>query len=243
MRRWPRTLATLVFAMLGLAVQAQPRLEASFRDPVQTVRPDETIEVWLSLANTGETALTFNLGSAEPPFGLPPELPLPTTGYNLGNPDLPYFQDFGSYTGISLYTFQACDDDFAPGCSPGSHSWQPSFVNNWFDVGSPYTLAAGSSQDFLLYRLVPVGGNAPAGVYQAFNIGVGMSVHGLAVDGITPLEAPVFEVGTCSNGDPGCAFTVTVVPEPASALLMLAGLLPLGVAARRRWRGPGPAPR
>lgn len=236
MSRWTHALALLALATFGTAALAQPRLEASFRDPVQTVAPDQTIEVWITLSNTGETALTFDLGATEAPFGLPEGLDLPTTGYNLGDPGQPDFLDFGSYTSITLFTYQGCGDGFSIGCAPGSHRYESVFGQGlgWFDVPAPYALAAGASQDFLLYRLVPVGGSAPAGVYQAFNIGVGMTVHGLALDGITVLEAPVFEAGTCSSGEPGCAFTVTVVPEPTSALLMLAGLLPLGLAARRR---------
>lgn len=231
-----RAITAVALALTGIgSAQALPELEVVFRDPMLTVGPSDTIEVWVTLSNVGSDALSFDTSSSEAPFGLDPAM-LPTMGNDDAGP--PNSLPFGSYDSISLFTYRYCNDEFSIGCGPGTHQFGNALPGaGWFDIDTPFELAAGASMDISLYTLVPVGGSAAPGVYSAFNMGLGLFVRGLAEDGVTALEADVFSAGTCAGSAPGCSFTVTVVPEPASALLLLAGLVPLlPLAARRRRR-------
>ncbi len=210
-------------------VEILPTLNLSFTSATATVAPTDSVPIWVTLS-VSDAPLSFDTSSGTAPFGLPASwLPAAGHNYTLGL----YDQLFGSYSHITLYTFRYCNDEVSSGCNPLIYSFGGSGgPSSWFSVEQPFTLNDGDSRDFLIHTLLPVGGAAPAGSYRIFNLGLGLTVHGLAEDGVTELEASVFETTTCWQGG-GCAFTVSVVPEPGAGWLMLAGLLPLA----RRLRG------
>lgn len=214
-----------------LAGDPPPVIELQFRTPAVTVSPTDEVPIWVTMS-VSEAPLTFDTTASEPPFGLG-SLPLPALGNNFvsGLFGVP----FASYNSLSLFIFRVCNDEVSTGCSPLIYEYTvPGDPAGWFAIEQPFELAAGSSRDFFLYSLRPVGGAAPAGSYDIFNLGLGLRVSGLAADGETSLEADVFVARTCDDSALGCAFTVTVVPEPHTAWLMLAGIVPLWMRLRRR---------
>jgi hypothetical protein len=228
--------AQLAMVMLASPALAQeqlppPSLQLSFTTPSVVVSPEDDVELWVTLS-VSEGPLTFDTSSDTAPFDLHPDL-LPLTGNNYESGQ--YDVAFGSYTSISLFTSRVCNDEVSNVCDPSIYSYTiPADPATWFSIEQPFAMAAGDSQDFLLSTLQPVGGAAPTGSYRIFNVGLGLFVNGFAEDGTTVLEAEVFSASTCFTGDPGCAFTITVVPEPNGAWLMLAGIVPIWLRLRRR---------
>jgi len=240
-RKTARTLAAASLAALcALATApaaADVGLSATFRDPTGTVGPGDVIDVWITLTSTGSDPFTFDLNE-DFPYGLAPGAE-PLVG---NNPALGLFGvPFDSYTGAGLFTFRFCEDTFEGCGTGGAYVLTTPFASPdvWFNVMSPFSLAPGATLDVLFGQLSPVGGNAAPGVYQLFNYGVGLSVTGLSLDGVT-LRADAFAVSTCAGLLPGdCSFdrtVVAVIPEPASLLLMLGGLGAVAAWTGRRQR-------
>lgn len=223
--------ALCLVATPAWAGDALPVLELQFTTSSVVVLPTEAVPLWVTLS-VSEAPLAFDTSASEAPFGLmPAQLPATGSNFSLGLFDEP----FGSYTSIGLYTFRVCNDEVSTVCTPLIYTYDvPSDPATWFEIEQPFELAAGDSRDFLLYSLLPVDGAAAAGSYRIFNVGVGLTVFGYAEDGVTPLEAEVFSSRTCAGGAGDCAFTITVVPEPRTAWLLLAGIVPVWMRLRRR---------
>lgn len=225
-------------ALPGLVRADVPILDLVFRSASVVVQPGEVVPVWVTLT-AHDAPLSFDTTSGVPPFGLDPAM-LPATGTDpaSGRSHLP----FGSYAGILLSVNRTCNDEVSLGCDPGVYEFGvPTGPGSWFDLAQPFTLEAGTSRDFLLFELLPVGGVAAPGSYRLFNVGLGLYTTGFATDGVTSIEGLVFDTMTCLGAGPECAMTVTVVPEPAAPWLMLVGLVPLWMrvrfgATRRRER-------
>lgn len=235
----PRT--QLAAALLALAAasgaQAAAELTASLRDPSGTVAANQTIELWLTLENIGDEAFTFDeWADSESNFGLPASFQLPLFGYNYATNtgDVP----FDSYDSIGRYTWRGCVGTFDPTCQGGPYEVTTPADSDatWFGMDPVFSLAPGETKDVLLYAFVPVGGVAPAGTYEAYSFGLGVTVYGRDENGAS-IEATLFEVNPC--GESGCVTfsrTVTAVPEPSSVALLLAGLLPVAAGAWKRTR-------
>ena len=239
-------LAAAVLSMVGAHAQAQvqvppvdARLSATFRDPVGTVGPTDTIEMWVTLTSVGTHAVRFDIREPDP-FGLPEGFILPAEGFEIspqnGPPEL---LPFDYYESINRYFFRFNSSDaFSAGGRQSPYQYGlPNDGRGWLDMPPLFELAAGDSMDVHLYSLTPRGGMAAPGTYQAFNVGVALAVYGYDVTGDIRLEADVFSATTCDGQvGPGCSFTrtVTAVPEPTSVAMLLAGLGVVGVAVARR---------
>lgn len=230
-------LAMVMAAMPAVADEGSvlaPSLALSFTTPSVVVSPTDEVELWVTLS-VSDGPLTFDTASSSQPFGLHPDL-LPAYGFDYSDSN-PVSTPFGSYSHIGLFTSRSCDDQVTfPNCSPEIYEFTvPAGSSTWFNSEQPFEIEAGSSRDFLLATLQPVGGAAPVGSYSIFNVGLGVIVYGLAEDGTTELEAEAFSANTsCPSDGSGCAFTITVVPEPNAAWLMLAGIVPVWLRVRRR---------
>lgn len=223
--------ALCLSASPAVAQEALPALDLQFTTDSVVVAPGDAVPLWVTLS-VSEAPLVFDDTATEPPFGLQPEQ-LPTTGNNfsLGLFDQP----FGSYERIGVFIFRLCNDEISTICSPLVYEYTVTgSPASWFAIERPFEQPEGTSRDFLLYTLQPVGGAAAPGSYRIFNVGLGLRVFGTALDGVTPLEANVFSPSTCAGGSGDCAFTITVVPEPATAWLLLAGIVPVWMRLRRR---------
>ncbi|MCC7329438.1 MAG: VPLPA-CTERM sorting domain-containing protein [Gammaproteobacteria bacterium] len=206
----------------------------TFRDPTGTVNSNEAIDVWVTLTlDSASDPLVYD--NTIDSFGGINPATFPATG-RLQVPPWSTVA-FDSYNYVGEWISRSCNDSFAaPGCGGPTSAYQwdvPPPPNGWFDWSG--TLNPGQSIDILLYQLSPIGGNAPAGTYQAFNVGLGLTVYGYndTYEGNVEAELVSFETG-CSPG--GCSFTRTVVaavPVPGALWLLGSGVAALGLIRRR----------
>ncbi len=204
----------------------------TFRDPTGTVNSNQTIDMWVTLTlDAASDPLTYD-DSIDAFGGINPAT-FPETGY-LNNPPPYDLVSFDSYDNVGPFTTRNCNDSFAaPGCGnpTSAYTWTtPPPPNNWFNWAG--TLNPGESVDILLYQLSPNGGNAPAGTYQAFDVGLGLAVYGYNDTYDDGVWAHLIEFNTeCSSG--GCSFTRTVVPVPGALWLLGSAITALGLMRRR----------
>lgn len=206
----------------------------TFRDPTGTVNSNEAIDVWVTLTlDSASDPLVYD--NTIDSFGGINPATFPATGQLQVSPygEVP----FDSYDYVSQFIRRSCNDTFAaPGCGGPTSAYQwdvPPPPNGWFDWNG--TLNPGESTDIFLYRLTPVGGNAPAGTYQAFNVGLGLTLHGHNDMYEAEVEEDLFSISTgCAPG--GCSFTrnvVAAVPVPGALWLLGSGVAALGLIRRR----------
>ena len=158
---------------------------------------------------------------------------------------------------IDTVAWIGCQGSFIP-----ANCYDPGSVYRWvFNQGSDsfgnyinghsaplnITLAPGQSHDFLLGSFMPQNGPVAPGHYTLGNAGLQFNLTGIDTNGNTVYE--YWGLGDACRDSSVCEFSrdVTAVPEPASALLMLAGLGALVAGGTRRFRDraaaaqPGPA--
>lgn len=222
--------------LLGLSAAANAAIigTLTFKDPTGTVSPDQTIDMWVTLTlDAASDPLVYDPGIDS--FGGIDQDVFPASGELQVDP---YgTATFDTYDYVSQQYWRSCNDSFTSGCSgpTSAYGWNhPTSPGGWFDWSG--TLNPGQSIDILLYQLNPIGGNAPAGTYQAFNVGLGLSVYGYnsTFDGSVAAELVDFATGCTPGGT--CSFTrnvIAAVPVPGALWLLGSAVAALGLIRRR----------
>lgn len=248
--------SALAALLISLPAQSHAVVIGSlnFITPDATVGPHDEIQIWLRLTlNPDSTPFVF---SGNPLSGFAADDP-PLNGqyYDLNNQTW-VFSTFASYTRAYLNTFYAYSGnsfvsptnskpnyrfEFWTSSEPGLPSMV--FVDN-------FTLAPGTSYDYLLGTFIPVASGAAAGTYTFYETGliaefIGFDTNGhLLMGGIDFAYGYGIQFNTCLTHDASCAFTRTVaaeaisveaisVTEPSSYITLAAGLVALSIWRRR----------
>jgi len=242
--RMLRAVAVVCMGLSGAAWAQAPwtSLSLTFLEPTGVVGPTDSIPVNLRFTNNDAT-LDFVVDNSLPNGGLDTSF-LPTTGqyFDASDPTCPggyCYQPFDRYTDFSLTIGFGCSGTFtAPGMCTNGPPYTFEFAANPFN-SLPFTLAAGSSTDYLFGTFVPSSGPVAAGTYEFYRSVVWLNVGGYDVAGHA-LSAVVFPALTCT-GDSAAACAsvgyfsrVVAVPEPGTYALMGLGFGLLGWRLRRR---------
>jgi hypothetical protein len=241
-----RAAVALISVLLSASAMAQARLaslELAFTQPTGTALATDPIPVYVSLTNTDPTR-AFVVNDYEPLSGLNPA-DVPTTMLVSDWPEDTYHvESIAYFSSITLYTTRSCSGTgtFTDGCRDGAYHLQ--LADNPFP--QRYELAPGATHTYLFATLVPVGGHATPGRYEFYDSSVGISFIGYSINGDLYMGFQT-AASTCSassaaycaaNGLSYFSRTVTAaVPEPASVLLLVTGVLALIGRARGRRTG------
>ncbi|MEO7086302.1 MAG: PEP-CTERM sorting domain-containing protein [Gemmatimonadaceae bacterium] len=215
-----------------------PGLSASFVQPTGTVYSTSPIDVYVRLTlDAGAPAFNFDGTSYEPsspmPFGLDRSL-LPTSGVIFGTDTAAVFSN---YDAAFLFLAFGCDGNFTN--TSGDCLSGPPYTFT-FGPGLPssdvFSLAPGTSWDFVFGTFTPDGGRAPDGTYFFSDVELLAQIDGVDASGDIVIGSTPGLVDTCLNPDPTCAFTRSVVstPEPATFGLLGLGLGFVGLVRRQR---------
>ena len=211
------------------AFAAPPATTVSWVTPTGSAQAGDAVDVWLRLAVDASATTSLVLDGSASQFDLPSDLP--------GWAEVQY---------IDTVAWIGCQGRFIPAnCyDPGSaYRWifnqgSDSFGNyvNGHSAPLNITLAPGQSRDFLLGSFMPQSGPVAPGHYTLGNAGLQFNLTGIDTNGNTVYE--YWGLGDACSDSSVCEFSrdITAVPEPTSALLMLAGLGAL-VAANARKAG------
>ena len=219
-------LATGVLLMFSSLAHSALIASLQFKDPIGTVRPTESFEVWVTLTLAADSDPLLVDRNAGYPFGFPTSF-IPSRSFG-GAP-------FASYSSVSSYVFMSCEGSLpTDNCRSEIYELDYNFGENSFhrDLESG-EMMPGESRDYLFGTFVP-SGSAPLGEYVLFNIGYGFEFDGLDAHG-NAVHQSVKLASSCANFSPSCAFTRTVVsdvPIPAAGVLFMSGLGLIGVARR-----------
>jgi len=235
--------ATALAFTVPVAVHAQqyyPGLSLSYITPSATVSSTEVIEVWVRASlDAGATALDITSDTSTF-FGLNGQIPRLdgelVRSYGLGA----YAVCYGSF-----WTTNECIDPFSPYGFSFNDDSRSLLVTTW-------SLAAGSSRDFLFGFFTPQNGPVAPGTYThfysgpTFDFAFRRSIRDANGDflGYEPDESvgSLDLATTCAGASfpppNSCAFERTVVgsvvPEPATFTLVGLGLAGIGVVSRRK---------
>ncbi len=158
--------------------------------------------------------------------------------------------DFGSYMGpidltdpdtfVRINEFLECSGTFS--CGSPQYSFDFNYALPNFISPQNLNLQPGDTVEWVFGTYTPVGGNAPAGVYNMFNVGFFVSIDNFDDPNNVVSDSGGNLAQTCAGQNPQCAFTRTVlaapnaVPEPATWAMMIGGFGAIGGAMRYRRR-------
>ena len=232
-----------IAALLGAAsaLAAPPATTVAWVTPTGSAQAGDPVDVWLRLAVNASATTSLVLDGSASQFDLPADLP-----------------GWAEVQHIDTLPWVGCQGSFIPGnCydAGSAYRWafnlgSDSFVNEVNGHSAPLniTLAPGQSHDFLLGSFIPQNGPIAAGHYTLGDAGLEFFLTGIDANG-NPIQE-YWGLGDACHGSSVCEFSrdITAVPEPTSALLLLAGLGAMVAGGTRRFRGraagarPGPAP-
>lgn len=218
-------------ALLGAAsaFAAPPATTVTWVTPTGSAQAGDTVDVWLRLAVDASATTSLVLDGSASQFDLPTDLP--------GWAEVQY---------IDTVAWIGCQGSFIPAnCydAASAYRWafnhgSDSFGNyvNGHSVPLNITLAPGESRDFLLGSFTPQNGPVAPGHYTLGNAGLQFNLTGIDTNGSTVYE--YWGLGDACGNSNVCEFSrdITAVPEPTSALLMLAGLGAVVAGGTRRIR-------
>ncbi|MEO8623132.1 MAG: PEP-CTERM sorting domain-containing protein [bacterium] len=267
-RRWFIGFAAAVALSVPLSTAvAQPSsnvpgLHASYLQPTGTGTTHDAFDIWIRLTlDAGANPFMFDGDSPGTNFGIP-GLTLPSQGSYFDGTNYQSLA-FDSYSFARTTVALECSGTFFTSCGGTPYVFDfyycgalaPCFLGQ-----NTFTMAPGSTYDYLFGTLTPAGGTAPAGTYNLYNAATWLSVVGtghevdangndvLDANGNqilhTDLNAYVDLAVTCGAGanNPSCNFIRTttddtvVTPEPATLGLVGLGLFAIGGLRRRRSR-------
>jgi len=235
--------ATALAFTVPVAVHAQqyyPGLSLSYITPSATVSSTEVIEVWVRASlDAGATALDITSDTSTF-FGFDGQIPRP-------DGELVVLYGLGAHAGCygSFWPTDACYNSSSPYLFSFNDDARSLLVTTW-------SLAAGSSHDFLFGFFTPQNGPVAPGTYThfysgpTFGYGFRRSIRDASGDflGYEPnVSSGSFDLATTCAGTgfpppDSCKFERTVaggvVPEPATLSLFGLGLVGVGVMSRRK---------
>jgi hypothetical protein len=231
-----RVLVCLLVAGLAFVVVpagGAPIATLTFVAPTGSAAATDSIEVWLRLTldSASDAIITDASGNV-------------TSGYTIAdvvaglNPGLPPGVDptVDSLSGVVNIYF-SCSGTFTASCTTGPpYDFAWNFAPPTLIWPVNLNVQPGTSTDFLFGTFTPTGGSAPAGTYTFFDAGAFITV---ADD--TFGHIGIAEIAIANTGAAGIPFTRDVtgagnVPEPATSLLIPAGIALLAGLLRRRIR-------
>ncbi len=218
-----KLLSAILFATTTL--QASAGLMLSFSEPDGIVSPNESIEIWITMATDTDFIFDSTDKEGDRTFGNLDEagIFIPTSSYaNEANNGQGESLSFDTIS-VELMSFFLCSNTFTEGCSTvgGNYNFElnnePSTMLNL----SSFSLLAGESIQYLFGTFVPVTGGAELGQYNYPGTILSLRFSGTGTDSTGQkfdLTAFTTLARTCLDVDPSCAtFTRTVVASKVSA--------------------------